>query len=120
MVEEARQPAAYLQERLARCLPNLSGIIIDSRPAPHEAAAAQSLAAASSTLILVTRNATLIPEQAALVESLLALGKPTVVYAARNPYDLTAFPAAAAALTTYGDPPCSLDAAAAVLLGDQE
>lgn len=117
MVEEARQPAAYFQQKLATGLPHVRGVIINSRPTPEEATAARSLAAGSDTLILVTRNAAMLPEQAALVQSLLALGKPTVVYAARNPYDLAVCPNAPAFLTTYGDPPCSLDAAVDVIMG---
>jgi beta-N-acetylhexosaminidase len=118
MVEEARKPGLQLQQILAARLPQLRGLMVDSNPSAQEAAAARALAESCDTLILVLRNTALIPAQAELVRWLVALGKPTVVYAARLPYDLAVCPQAPCLLTTYGDPPCSLDAAAAVILGD--
>ena len=118
LVEEARKPGQHVQQALAARLPQLRGLMVDSNPSAQEAAAVEALAEDSDTLILVVRNAGLIPAQADLVRWLVALGKPTVVYAARLPYDLMVCPQAPCQLTTYGDPPCSLDAAAAVILGD--
>lgn len=118
LVEEARKPADYFRERLAARLPHFRGMTANSVPTPEEAAAARALAGESDTLILVTRNAALIAEQAALIRELIALGKPTVVYAARNPVDWAVCSTAPAGLTTYGDPPCALDAAVAVILGE--
>jgi beta-N-acetylhexosaminidase len=118
MVEEARKPGLHFQQALAARLPQLRGLMVDSDPGAQEAASARDLAESCDTLILVVRNASLIPSQADLVRRLASLGKPTVVYAARLPYDLTICPQAPCQLTTYGDPPCSLDAAAAVILGD--
>jgi beta-N-acetylhexosaminidase len=118
LVEEARKPVLHFQQTLAARLPQLRGLMVDSSPSAQEIAKARALAEESDTLILVVRNAGLIPPQADLVRWLVALGKPTVVYAARLPYDLMVCPQAPCQLTTYGDPPCSLDAAASVILGD--
>ncbi len=118
MVEEARKPGLHFQQVLAARLPGLRGLLVDSNPGRQEAAAALALAQQSGTLILVIRNAGLILAQAELVRQLVALGKPTVIYAARLPYDLNVCPQAPCLITSYGDPPCSLDAAAAVILGD--
>ena len=118
MVEEARQPALHLQECLTPRLPGLRSLVLDARPTAQESAAALALAASCDTLILVVRNAALIPEQAALIQTLTALGKSTIALAARLPYDAAVCQGARAVLATYGDPPCSLDAAVAVLLGD--
>jgi beta-N-acetylhexosaminidase len=117
-VEEARKPVLHFQRTLAARLPQLRGLMVDSNPSVQEAAAARALAEDSDTLILVVRNAGLIPAQADLMRLLVALGTPTVVYAARLPNDLMVCPLAPCELTTYGDPSCSLDAAAAVILGD--
>jgi len=118
MVEEAQAPALHLQRILSERLPGLRSLMLDSEPTSAEAASAVALAGECDTLVIVVRNAGFIAEQADLVRALLALGKPAVVYAARLPYDAALFPAAAASLATYGDPPCSLEAAAAVVLGE--
>ena len=99
-------------------MPGLRSLMLDSTPTAEETVAAMALAGDCDTLIIVVRNAGLIPAQADLVQSLLALGKPSVIYAARLPYDAGLWPQAAASLTTYGDPPCCLEAAAAVMLGE--
>ncbi|MDP3047708.1 MAG: glycoside hydrolase family 3 protein [Chloroflexota bacterium] len=117
-VEEARKPGLHFQQALTARLPQLRGLMVDSNPSAQEVADVRALAESCDTLILVVRNAGLVPAQADLVRWLVALGKPTVVYAARLPYDLMVCPQARCLLTTYGDPPCSLDAAAAVILGD--
>jgi beta-N-acetylhexosaminidase len=118
LVEEARKPGLHFQQALAARLPQFRAVTVDSNSSAQEAAQVQALAEDSDTLIVVVRNAGLIPAQADLVRRLVALGKPTVVYAARLPYDLMVCPEAPCQIITYGDPPCSLDAAAAVILGD--
>ena len=78
-----------------------------------------ALAGECDTLIIVVRNAGLIPAQADLVQSLLALGKP--VRDLRRPAALRRRRSGRRPprpLTTYGEPPCSLEAAAAVMLGE--
>jgi beta-N-acetylhexosaminidase len=117
-VEEAQKPVLHFQQALAGRLPQFRALMLDSSPSAQDTAQAQTLAEDSDTLIVVVRNAGLIPAQADLVRRLISLGKPTVVYAARLPYDLTVCPEAPCQITTYGDPPCSVDAAAMVILGD--
>jgi beta-N-acetylhexosaminidase len=57
------------------------------------------------------------PAQAALVNALLPTGAPIILVAACDPYDLLAFPRAPCMLATYGTPPPTLRALAAVLRG---
>jgi beta-N-acetylhexosaminidase len=69
-------------------------------------------------VVVGTTAAHLEPGQAALVDALLARTKGTVVTVAlRTPFDLAAYPASRAHLSTYGILAPSLDALAATLFG---
>lgn len=57
------------------------------------------------------------PGQADLVKALIATGKPVIVLAVRDAYDINAFPAAPAYLATYSYTADALHAAAATLFG---
>ncbi|RMI36254.1 glycoside hydrolase family 3 protein [Actinomadura harenae] len=57
------------------------------------------------------------PGQADLVKALIATGRPVVVLAVRDAYDINAFPDAPAYLATYSYTPDALRAAAATLFG---
>ncbi|MBW4081156.1 beta-N-acetylhexosaminidase [Paenibacillus sp. S150] len=64
-----------------------------------------------------TYNAQFHGGQIELVESLLALGKPLVVVALRNPYDLLVMPDVQAYAAAYESRPLALESAAKALLG---
>lgn len=85
--------------------------------APDEAAFALKTAADAHVLVIATRNAHLLPEQLALANALLELGKPTILLCLRNPYDAGLLPDAAAILCTCGDTAPSLAAAVNALAG---
>lgn len=70
-------------------------------PDAGEIAAAVQGAAESSCIVLGTCNAHLKPGQLALMEALGALGKPMVVVALRNPYDLRNLPQGAAGVAAW-------------------
>jgi beta-N-acetylhexosaminidase len=111
------RPGPILVAALRAHLPALRVADADADPTAAQAEAARALAADADYLIIVTRNAARLPAQAALARDLLALGRPAVVVAAREPYDLAALPEAAAYLATYSDPPVSMAALADVLCG---
>jgi beta-N-acetylhexosaminidase len=117
-VEGAWQPGPVLQAALESRLP---GLRTWARNAPYSVADAEELlglAADADLLLIVTRNAARHAGQAALAGRVLDLGKPSVVIAAREPYDLMALPAAPAYAVTYSDPPASLQALVDLLFGE--
>jgi beta-N-acetylhexosaminidase len=116
-LETSWQPGRLLPDALARYLPNLQTLPLNRLPTAEEAATALAQAAEADVLIVVTRNAFRLPDQAAVAGKLLALGRPAVLVAAREPYDLAVLPMAPVYVTTYGDPPASLQALADVLCG---
>ena len=71
-------------------------------------------------IILCTLNAYASVEQAELVRQVLKLGIPTVVVAARLPYDLVAFPEAGTFICTYSILEPSMQALAKALFGKIE
>ena len=117
-VEEGREPGAVFAAALELWLPGLRCATVSAQNPAADAANALALAHDADSLIIVTRNATRLPEQVALVNRLLALGLPSVVVAARDPYDVMAFPSAPAVVLTYGDAPVSMRAAAAIICGE--
>lgn len=70
-------------------------------------------------LIIGTLNAFTQPGQAALVNAVLAGGKPAIVVALRMPYDLAVFSHAPTYLCSYSILPPSMNALAKVLFGKQ-
>ncbi|HUS16560.1 MAG TPA: glycoside hydrolase family 3 N-terminal domain-containing protein [Chloroflexia bacterium] len=118
-VEEGRQPGPILCRALEGYLPALRTVIRGATPTAFETADALQQAASADLLIVVVRNATQIPQQAHLVSQLVALGRPTVLVAARDPYDLSVGTGAQAQVATFGDPPRSMLALADLLCGRQ-
>jgi len=116
-VEEGRLPGPLLAGLLQQKLPGLTVYNLPADPDETQAAEYFELAAAHDLLIIVTRNAFRLERQGRLVRELLQLNKATVILAARDPYDLGAFPNAPTYLALYGDPPCSLEAAVGLLFG---
>ena len=86
--------------------------------APTPAAIEQAVAQAreSDLVVVTTMNAS--AGQQALVEALLATGRPVVAAAVRNPYDIARFPAAPTYLATYGYTAASLESLTRVLFGE--
>lgn len=68
-------------------------------------------------IVVGTYNAQFHAGQIELVELLLGLGKPLVVVALRNPYDLLAMPGVQAYVAAYESRPLALESAAQALLG---
>jgi beta-N-acetylhexosaminidase len=90
---------------------------------PSDTTITQAVAAANrNELVVVTTsqawNQTLNPRQKDLVNALLQTGRPLIVVAVREPYDIAYFTAAPTYLATYGFNPVSLQALVRVLFGE--
>ncbi|TDD52071.1 glycoside hydrolase family 3 protein [Nonomuraea terrae] len=108
-------------ERLAEAIGDL-GVTTElfetgTSPSAATVAAAAARARASDVVVVTTVNTAGSAPQRNLVNALLATGKPVVVVAARNPYDVADFPGAAAFLATYSWERPAMQAAARVLFG---
>lgn len=77
-------------------------------------------AQASDLVIVTTMKASASPEQQSLVRALLQTGKPVIVAAVRDPYDIAYFTEAQTYLATYSYRPVSMKALARVLFGELE
>ncbi len=80
-------------------------------------AGALRLTAEADLLVVATRNAHLLPEQFEQAQTLLRLGRPSLLLCLRNPYDAGLLAGASTILCTCGDSPPSLEAAVAALAG---
>ena len=117
-VEEGSVGTATLGTALGRHLRRVHEVVVDGA-ADMDAGerAALDAAATAEFVILATRDAYLWPEERALVERLARAGRPTMLVALRNPYDLVALAPTDAAVAAYADVPPTLDALADALTG---
>jgi beta-N-acetylhexosaminidase len=81
-------------------------------------ASAVSQAQQSDVVVVSSYNAASFPQQQKLVKALTDTGKPVIVVAVRNPYDIAYEPTVKAFLATYSYSPVSLKAAANVIFGE--
>ena len=88
--------------------------------APNAAAIAGAVAAAgqSDLVIASTYNAWSSPAQVALVNALIATGKPVIVVAVGTPYDVAYLPGETTFVTSYDYQPVSLQALVRMLFGE--
>ncbi|MER7897021.1 glycoside hydrolase family 3 N-terminal domain-containing protein [Streptomyces sp. NPDC096046] len=87
--------------------------------APSAAAVTKAVAAArdADAVVVATYNVTAASGQTALVEQLVATGRPVVAVAIRNPYDVALLPSVPACLAAYSWTDVELRAAARVIAG---
>lgn len=113
--------SADVQPQLAAALrvyhPHVEEIVVGHRPTDAEIGEVLAGVDSADLIIIGTISASVNQAQAALVNQLLARGKPTITVALRTPYDLLAYPQAATHLCTYSLLRPSLDALAAALFG---
>jgi beta-N-acetylhexosaminidase len=110
-------PAAHLSAALrAQRLPTE---LVETGAIPDAAtiAGAASRAAASDVVVVATANASGSAAQRALVEALTATGKPVVVVATRNPYDLAQLPGTSTYVASYSWAAPAMQAVARLLTG---
>lgn len=85
---------------------------------PSEVEKTLSVAQQANPLVLITRNAHLIPEELDMAKQLVSVAKNTVLICLRNPYDAKVLAQADLILCTFGDSAPSIQAAVDVLAGD--
>jgi beta-N-acetylhexosaminidase len=93
--------APGLADAIRRHHPRVTGHVVAQDPGGAEIARARDAASAADVIVIGTISASLQPSQVALVEALLALGRPTVTVALRTPWDADAYPAAGTHVCTY-------------------
>ncbi|GAK03975.1 beta-hexosaminidase [Geomicrobium sp. JCM 19037] len=87
-------------------------------PTEEDINAAADEAAAHDVVVIVTHSAHLSEQQQQLVTALHSVGKPVIVTAARNPYDVAEFPGVDAYIAAYGNRAISHEAVAKILTGE--
>lgn len=92
-------------------------IVTSHPPTDAEIAAIRDRAGEWDAIVVGTISAAPGSAQAALVDAVLATGRPTVTVALRTPWDLAAYPRAGTHIATYSILRESMDALAAALLG---
>jgi beta-N-acetylhexosaminidase len=108
---------ATLGQAVQALYPAASQVAVGARPTAEEIRRATGCARDARVLVLGTYNLHEYPSLAALMASLVALEKPTVVVALRLPYDLAQLESAPALLAAYSNRPASLRAVAEALAG---
>ena len=111
------QPAAHLADALRQREVPVELFETGSAPGSATIASAVSKAEASDVVVVATSNATGSQSQRDLVNALLATGKPVVLVATRNPYDIAALTQAPTYIASYSWTKPSMQAVARVLLG---
>jgi beta-N-acetylhexosaminidase len=112
------QPAAHLADALrSREVPTE---LFETGTAPNAAtiATAVSRAGTNDVIVVVTSNATGSESQRNLVNALLATGKPVVLVATRNPYDIAALTQTPTYIASYSWTKPSMQAVGRVLVGE--
>jgi beta-N-acetylhexosaminidase len=111
--------SSYVEPGLAAAIrdhhPAVTEIVVAAHPTPGEIESVVEQADLHNVLIVGTIDAN--REQADLMQSCIATGKPLVGVALRTPYDLAQFPELPTYVCTYGIHPPSLRAVAAALFG---
>jgi beta-N-acetylhexosaminidase len=113
--------SSYVTPGLAPALrerhPAADEIITGHPPTNGEVAAILGSAGRYDAIVIGTISATPGSSQAALVDGVLATGRPVVTVALRTPWDLAAYPRAMTHVCTYSILPESMAALATALLG---
>jgi beta-N-acetylhexosaminidase len=109
--------APGLAHAIRRHHPRVTSHLVGQDPDPAEIAAARAAAGGADVLVIGTISASLQRGQVALVEALLALGRPTVTVALRTPWDGDAYPASATHACTYSVLEPSVNALADAMFG---
>jgi beta-N-acetylhexosaminidase len=89
-----------------------------ANPTAARRAPAVAAAARNDVVVVTTHNSPLHAGQRELVKSLLATGKPVIVAAVGNPYDISGFPHAPTYIATYSYSAASMEALAGALFGE--
>jgi beta-N-acetylhexosaminidase len=107
-----------LAERISARGPVASAYNTGTAPSAATIATAVEKANASDQVVVATNKAWTSAGQQKLVKQLLATGKPVVVVAVRDPYDIAYFTDAPTYLATYSTTAISIESLARVLFGE--
>lgn len=108
------QLAALIGKRDVTATPHYTG----TNPGAATVAAAAAEARGHDSVVVVTSGAGANPGQSALVNALIATGKPVVTVAVGTPYDIARYPEAGTHLATYSYREGALESATRVLFGE--
>ena len=109
-----------LAERIGARGPAATPLNTGTAPSDATIAGAVEAANASDEVVVATNKAWATPGQQKLVEQLVATGKPVVVVAVRDPYDIAYFTDAPTYLATYSTTAISMESLAKVLFGEAQ
>ena len=113
--------SSYVQPGLAAALRERHGavdeIVTGHPPTSAEVAGILDRAGGYDAIVVGTISATAGSTQAALVDGLLAIGRPVLTVALRTPWDLAAYPTAGTHVCTYSILPESMVALASAMFG---
>jgi len=107
-----------LADKLAARGASASVSAVSTNPTDAEIAAAVAAARQADATVVLTMNAGDYAGQVKLVKALQATGKPVIVAAVRNPYDIARFPDVPTYLATYSYKTVALESLARVLTGE--
>ena len=99
--------------------PDVREVVTSQPPTDDEIAGVVAAAADATVIVVGTIAASADPAQAALVDALLATGRPVVTVALRTPWDLGAYPRAGTHVVAYGILGPTLAALAGSLFGER-
>jgi len=119
-VEEAAEPHGVLLDELKGRHQSIDYRKVSVKPDYSETRECVKIGNEADILLILTYNLHQYREQRELVSELLESGKPAVVAAVRDPYDLAFVPTARACVATYGFRSCSLKALVKILFGEAE
>ncbi len=123
---EAEDPvgrAQVLRDAVAMNVPGASVVTLSNDPTDDEVTEATARASEAKTLVVMTRDASDLPEQVAIANRVIAAAPATarVIHCCmRGPYDAGTLARADDLIFTFGDPRVSIDAMVAYLTGRQQ
>ncbi len=118
LAADTRYPERFLAETVRRRHPGVDAMSFPLSPSDEEREDIMSRAKRVDLILMATMNAHLRPEQAELMKLLLRSGKRVIGIAARNPYDLLAFPHLDTYVAAYEYTPSAMEAAVRLLFGE--
>ncbi len=116
-VEEGLEPVTLFSEFRQR-YPRAVGFEFDTEPSPDQIQQACAVGREADFILIGSYNGHLKSKQKQLLQELIALQKPIVLMALRNPYDIGEFPEIETCLALYDYHRASIVAGIQVLMGD--
>jgi beta-N-acetylhexosaminidase len=115
-VEENIAPEPTFGARLTTRLPGVRRFDVTPGTTEEERTSIIGAAGMADIVITATRDAYLWEDEQTLLKQLVSTGRPVLLVALRNPFDLVRLPRALGAIAAYGDVPATLDAVADALV----